>query len=95
MVKQNKFSLCGMMAAEVATLDEDNRALLNNYFLQAKDWLCTVFEESSEHVIANIKPRQLARIALSGLEGAILIDRVDGSRHKLRAQRELISKLII
>ena len=94
-VKQNKFCLCGMMAAEVATLDEDNRALLNNYFLQAEDWLCTVFEESSEHIFADIKPRQLARIVLSGLEGAILIDRVDGSRDKLRAQRELISKLLV
>lgn len=94
-LKQEKFCLCGMMAAEIATLNEDNRALLNNYFRKTEDWLCTVFEENSERRIADIKPRQLARIVLSGLEGAILIDRVDGSRDKLRAQRELVNSLFV
>lgn len=94
-IKQEKFCLCGMMAAEVATLNEENRILLNNYFQQAEDWLYAVFEENQERVTINIKPRQLARIVMSGLEGAILIDRVEGSRNRLRAQRELISKLVV
>lgn len=93
-VKAEKLCLCGMMAAEVSTLDEHNRELLSTYFKQAEDWLSAVFEDHTEQLTSDIKPRQLARVVMSGLEGAILIDRVDNGRDRLRAQRELIRSLI-
>jgi len=40
-----------------------------------------------------MKPRVLARMLVSGLEGAILIDRVDGRRDRLKSQREFIREL--
>lgn len=95
MIKEEKFCLCGMMAAEVATLNEDNRKLLSEYFRNVEDWLCATFEENAAEVKSEIKPRLLARIVMSGLEGAILIDRVDRSHSRLLAQRQLISSLVV
>lgn len=93
-IKQDKFCLCGMMAAEVATLDDTNRQLLSDYFRQAENWLTTIFDETSENTTSSIKPRELARIVISGLEGAILLDRVDGERNHLRAQRKFLCNLM-
>lgn len=93
-LKDDKFCLCGMMAAEVATLNDENRALLSKYFQQAERWLCTAFEQDGGQPVAGMKPQVLARILMSGLEGAILIDRVDGGLHRLRAQRELVRSLL-
>ena len=93
-VKAEKFCLCGMMAAEVAILSEENKKHLSNYFKQAEDWLFTLLSDNADQVTSDIKPRVLARIFISGLEGAILLDRVDGGRNRLRAQHELIRSLI-
>ena len=92
-VNDNKFCLCGMMAAEVASLQDESRKLLDHYFTTVEDWLCEIFKDSKEQLCIDIKPRQLARIVMSGLEGAILIDRVEGKSNRLRAQRELIRNL--
>ncbi len=89
-----KFCLCGMMAAEVATLDEVTRARLTDYFVMVEDWLRGLFEAHSERVTSDIKPRVLAKIVMSGLEGAILLDRVTGGHERLRAQRELMYQLV-
>ena len=89
-VKSEKFCLCGMMAAEVAELKDDSRDLLIDYFDRIEQWLSKVLQENHEHIAINIKPRRLAMIIVSGLEGAILIDRVDGRLERLRAQQELI-----
>ena len=81
-----------MMAAEMNSLGEDSQSLLLNYFTRAEDWLYQIFKASEHQLSTGIKPRQLARIILSGLEGAILIDRVEGKASRLRAQRELVRK---
>ena len=92
-VNDDKLCLCGMMAAETANLHEDSRKLLTHYFTQSEDWLADVFKTAEQQLVLDIKPRQLARVVMSGLEGAILIDRVEGKTNRLRAQRELIRKL--
>ena len=92
-VNDDKLCLCGMMAAEIAILQDESRELLLNYFTQAEDWLCDIFKANEKQLHLDVKPRQLARIVMSGLEGAILIDRVETKTNRLRAQRELIRKL--
>ena len=92
-VADDKLCLCGMMAAETANLHEDSRELLLQYFTQSEDWLAQIFKSAADQLLVDIKPRQLARIVMSGLEGAILIDRVEGKNNRLRAQRELVRKL--
>ena len=89
-VNDDKLCLCGMMAAETANLEDESRLLLLHYFTQAEDWLCDVFKSDAHLLKPDIKPRQLARIVMSGLEGAILIDRIEGKPSRLRAQRQLI-----
>lgn len=91
-LKHDKFCLCGMMAAEVESLDETNRAALGDYFLHTEDWLTDVISAGSAN--GGTKARVVARTILSGLEGAILIDRVNGQRQHVKAQRELIRLLV-
>jgi TetR/AcrR family transcriptional repressor of nem operon len=93
-ISADKSCLCGMMAAELAILDEANRALLADYFKHAEDWLSTLFAESEKNIQSNLEPNELARVVMSGLEGAILIDRVEGGMKHLKAQQALIASLI-
>ena len=92
-VNDDKLCLCGMMAAETANLKDHSRTLLLQYFIQVEDWLYKVIKSNKSPLQVDIKPRQFARIIMSGLEGAILIDRVEGKPVRLRAQRELVRKL--
>lgn len=91
-LKNGKFCLCGMMAAEVESLDAANRAALGNYFLHTEEWLTGVV--CAGQADSDARARVIARTILSGLEGAILIDRVSGQRQHVKAQRELIRLLV-
>jgi len=93
-LKAEKFCLCGMLAAEVATLNEENRLLLNQYFQQVESWLTSLLQNGSKEILSDIEPTKLAKIIMSGLEGAILIDRIGGGRQRLRAQKELIQSML-
>lgn len=94
-----KFCLCGMMAAEVAMLNDGNKVLLSQYFNKIEDWLFEQYEKHNEQNISdldskNLDSRTLARLTLSGLEGAILLDRVEAKKNRLLAQKKLILSLI-
>ncbi len=93
-VKAKKFCLCGMMAAEVAMLNDANRSLLSNYFKILENWLSVHFENHKDQIDSAYSPETLAQIVLSGLEGAILLDRVENGQVRLNAQRKLIKVLI-
>lgn len=90
----NKLCLCGMIAAEVESIDETNRALLNDYFSGTEKWLQLLFEENAEELQSDFTSTQMAKVILSGLEGALLLDRSTGEQHHLRAQKELCLSLI-
>lgn len=87
---QDKLCLCGMMASEVEQLNEENRQLLNNYFVNTENWLFKLFNENQSEVKSDLGSRTLARSVLAGLEGALLLDRVVGDKQRLKAQRDLI-----
>jgi len=91
---QNKFCLCGMMAAEIAVLNDTNRHLLNDYFSLLENWLSKHFENNKSQLKTDFQSIELARIVLSSLEGAILLDRVEGSPKRINAQNTLIKSLI-
>ncbi len=93
-VKDDKLCLCGMMAAEVSTLDDESRLLLKHYFELAEDWIANILSENNEQISVNIQPLKLAKIIMSGLQGAILLDRVDGSLDRIKAQRDLIRSFV-
>ncbi len=93
-IEADNFCLCGMMAAEVATLSEENRQLLSRFFEITEDWLCDALTENQHQISSPLDSRNLARLIISGLEGAILLDRVDGDSHRLNAQREMLQHLV-
>ena len=85
----DKMCLCGMMAAEVDQLDEKSRELLNHYFMTSEHWLRELLSASKEELSSELPPETLAKILMSGLEGALLLDRAQGSTDRLEAQRAL------
>ena len=84
-----KLCLCGMMAAEVEQLDADNQQLLNQYFQDTEQWLTRLFDAHSDDLNTTIATSALAKSLLSGLEGALVLDRVVGDNQRLKAQRDL------
>lgn len=92
-LKADKFCLCGMLAAEVAMLSDDNQQRLRDYFHHLENWLSEIFRTHAEQVASELKPAALAKIVISGLEGAILLDRVAQSRERLTAQRTWLRSL--
>lgn len=90
----NKFCLCGMLAAELAALDEQSRSLLKQFFQDSEDWLTEQLNQHTSELSSTLAPRQLAAIFMSGLEGALLLDRVQPGGQHLKAQRQLIASCI-
>ncbi len=93
-LNDERLCLCGMLAAEVSTLSEENRALLTRFFTQAEDWLYQLFEQHKQQLIIATPPKQLAKIILSSLEGAMLIDRVENSKARTQMQYDFIEQLM-
>lgn len=90
-----KMCLCGMMAAEVDQLDEKSRELLNHYFVASELWLRELFAASKDELCSELPPELLAKVLMSGLEGALLIDRAQDSTDRLDAQRVLAHSWLI
>lgn len=92
--KNDKLCLCGMMAAEVEQLDAQNRELLCQFFRNTEKWLLKLLEDHKEDVISEQSPRLLTKSLLSGLEGALLLDRVMGEVQRVKAQKEMFLSFI-
>ena len=90
----NKLCLCGMLAAEVATLNDENRRLLAEFFKMGEHWLAAIFKLHADQLVIRMKPEALAMSVMSGLEGAILIDRVCGDQRHLRSYKQLLAQMI-
>lgn len=86
----NKLCLCGMMAAEFEQLDTANRELLGVYFRNTEKWLSDLLDTHHDELSTDISSQVLAKSLLSGLEGALLLDRVAGSNQRLKAQKETL-----
>ncbi len=93
-LKDGKFCLFGMMAAEIDSLDEQGRILLKRYFEISEEWLTDILTQDKASLASKLEPIKLAKIIMSGLEGAILLDRVDTGSERLQAQRDLIHSFL-
>ncbi len=89
-----KMCLCGMMAAELDHLDDKSKELLEQYFENTEHWLRQLLAQSMNAAQSTMNADTLARCLMSGLEGALLLDRVDGGTERLEAQRRLAHQLI-
>lgn len=89
--QDDRLCLCGMLAAEISSLDEHCRRLLIVFFKQAEAWLAQILKQHKRELLAPLSPCRLAAVLMSGLEGALLLDRVHGAGDHLQAQRQLIN----
>jgi len=92
--RENKLCLCGMMAAELEQLSDENREQLNAYFDNTEKWLVHILEHHKNEFSTNINRPNIARAILSALEGALLLDRVQGNSKHLAAQRLVILQMV-
>jgi TetR/AcrR family transcriptional repressor of nem operon len=87
--------LCGVLAADSATLPTEVHREVQGFFEDQTDWLTAIFAEESD-VTARLEgcesPRQAAELFLAAVEGAMLTHRTP--RNELTAYRASLRCLI-
>ena len=91
-MRKNRMCLCGMLAAEYATLPGPMQDELRRFFDANEIWLAAVLEDGRETGdLAFIGPvRQRARGVLGALEGAMLVARADGDARRFQSTAKLL-----
>jgi TetR/AcrR family transcriptional regulator, transcriptional repressor for nem operon len=95
-LRNERMCLCGMLAAEYQTLPEPMREAVLRFFDENEDWLASVLEQGEREGSLQLtaSPNDVARIIVSGLEGAMLVARTYGDLARFRtAARRLIGSL--
>jgi len=82
----NKMCLCGMLAAESAELDHETQATTRRFFRRLEAWVADQLKEAGTDPV-------LAPLIVSGLEGAMLLDRLDGKNARLQVVRNWLMTL--
>ena len=93
-IRDQNLCLCGMLAAELTTLNAETRQALQKFFALLEAWVERAFTRYPQELALNLPPDQLARIFVSGLEGAMLLDRIEGDGERIAAFRALARALI-
>jgi TetR/AcrR family transcriptional repressor of nem operon len=91
-MRKNRMCLCGMLAAEYATLPGPMQDELRRFFDANEIWLAAVLEDGRETGdLAFIGPvRQRARGVLGALEGAMLVARAYGDARRFQSTAKLL-----
>jgi len=89
----DRMCLCGMLAAEFATLPSPMRDEMMHFFDENERWLSGVLEHGAAHGELRFaeRARDVARALMASLEGAMMLARSygDASRFELAANRAL------
>jgi TetR/AcrR family transcriptional repressor of nem operon len=77
---KDRMCLCGMVAAELATLPKAMQDEIRRFFTANEDWLARVLEEGARSKELHLRgaPRAVARVLLGALQGAMLVARSYG-----------------
>jgi TetR/AcrR family transcriptional regulator, transcriptional repressor for nem operon len=95
-LRSERMCLCGMLAAEYQTLPEPMRRAVLRFFDENEDWLASVLEQGEREGSLQLTapPSDVARMIVSGLEGAMLVARTYGDLARFRTSaRRLIGSL--
>jgi len=86
-LRHDLMCLCGMLAAEYRTLPEPLQASVSAFFDTNTSWLRGVLEQGGAEGSLRLlgSPDDVAAMVLGGLEGAMLITRLDGDVARFRA----------
>lgn len=82
----DKMCLCGMLAAQSRELDYSTQATIKDFFQDLQDWI-------GAQLSALGADPELAAVAVSALEGAMLLDKLDGRNARTRAVRLWLRQL--
>ena len=92
-LRNDRMCLCGMLAAEYATLPKPMKAELKHFFDENERWLVAVLEQgqASGKLRFTGSAREIARLVVGSLEGAMMLARSydDVGRFKSAAERLL------
>ena len=86
-MRNERMCLCGMLAAEYATLPAPMQAELRRFFDDNERWLTAVLDEGRRagNLQFNDTPQERARLVLGVLEGAMLVARSYGDERRFRS----------
>ena len=86
-LRDNRMCLCGMLAAEFATLPKPMKAGLKHFFDDNEKWLTAVLESGRAALCLRFtgEANELARLLVGSLEGAMMIARSYGQVERFDA----------
>ena len=89
-LRDGRMCLCGMLAADYATLPDTMRASVVKFFDANERWLVRVLEQGVEEGTIAFEGRaaEVAQSIVSGLEGAMLVARPYGDAARFAAAAE-------
>src|SRR5258708_5276750 len=89
-LRDGRMCLCGMLAAEYATLPKAMQKELRHYFEENERWLAQVLEAGrrSGELEFSGAPREVATFLVSSLEGAMMLARSHGDAKRFRGIAE-------
>jgi TetR/AcrR family transcriptional repressor of nem operon len=94
-LRNDRMCLCGMLAAEYATLPKPMKAGLTHFFNENENWLVAILErdQAMKKLRFTGSARELAQLLIGSLEGAMMLARSYGDVHRfeLSAERLLAS----
>src|SRR6185436_12952106 len=90
--QDERMCLCGMLAADYATLPDPMRRSVVRFFDDNEVWLAHVLEEGRAAGTLRFtgSAREVARTIVSGLEGAMLVARPYGDTARFRTIADLL-----
>jgi TetR/AcrR family transcriptional repressor of nem operon len=94
---KGRFCLCGMLAAEYETLPAPMRDAVVEFFDRNEAWLTSLLEleveQGNTHLTGSAK--DLARMLVSGLEGAMLVTRPYGNVERFKAAADQLLTSVV
>jgi len=83
---EDKFCLCGMLAAENESLDETTSQNTKDFFQRTQKWIALNLDGQNNSA-------EMAMVIISSLEGALLLDKLDAKSKRINAVRIWIKSL--
>jgi TetR/AcrR family transcriptional repressor of nem operon len=79
-LRRGRMCMCGMLAADVATLPKPMRESIAGFFAENEEWLTRVLAEGRKRGQLDFEgtPASMAAFFVSSLEGAMLVARASG-----------------
>jgi len=85
-LKDGKFCLGGMLASQNDSLDILTKEKTKSFFKEAEKWIAKTIEDKENS-------SSLAKVIISSLEGAMLLDKLDEQTQRLDAVRSWLKNL--